>query len=534
MANTHTTLNSLFTAIANAIRSKNGNTQTIVADNFPTEIENLKTNFDYINNMVTVISDYQFQNQTELASVNCNNLISIGASAFENCPNLSIIELPNTVTSIGENAINDCPYVVVFSKHASQPDTWNANWNPDNRPVIYGDPVETWDISATENDNVVAELYPNGDMYTLVIRGSGQMTDWSYSGAVPWGHGSSYNDNIISAIICENITNIGESCFENCENLISIFLPQSLITINSFAFHYCPNLEYIFIPKNINNINLEGVFAYCQKLIYEVDENNKIYKSIDNDLYSKDGTKLIAVSGTKTELNIPEGVTTLGDDYTYRSQNLIKITIPSTIQYWQSTGEAYNLTTVEISENNPYLKSINNAIYSKDGKIFYAFYPYSATNFEVPNGVEQLSDHAFAAHDNLTSITLPESIKIIGYEAFMGCSGLTDITIPSQVTEIEFYTFGGCYSLTNIILPDGLIIIGDSAFAWCEGLSSITISNKVTSIGYRAFADDTALTTINYNGTMAEWNAITKDDAWDDNTGNYTIYCTDGNIPKAS
>ena len=38
MANTHTSLSSLFTDIANAIREKTGNTASIVADNFPNVI----------------------------------------------------------------------------------------------------------------------------------------------------------------------------------------------------------------------------------------------------------------------------------------------------------------------------------------------------------------------------------------------------------------------------------------------------------------------------------------------------------------
>ena len=166
-----------------------------------------------------------------MASVNCNNLVSIGTRAFENCPNLSIIELPNTVTSIGANAINDCPYVVVFSKHSSQPSSWNVNWNPDNRPVIWGEgnPIETWDVSNSENDNVIAELYPNGnDRYTLVIRGKGQMnTELIIS--KPW---YSYTHKIITGIICEGVTNVNYGCFFDCENLTSIFLPQSLMLID--------------------------------------------------------------------------------------------------------------------------------------------------------------------------------------------------------------------------------------------------------------------------------------------------------------
>ena len=41
MANTYTSLSGLFTAIANAIRAKKGTTDTIVADNFPSEIESI-------------------------------------------------------------------------------------------------------------------------------------------------------------------------------------------------------------------------------------------------------------------------------------------------------------------------------------------------------------------------------------------------------------------------------------------------------------------------------------------------------------
>ena len=43
MANTHTTLTSLFSDIADAIRTKTGGTDTIVADDFPNVINELNT-----------------------------------------------------------------------------------------------------------------------------------------------------------------------------------------------------------------------------------------------------------------------------------------------------------------------------------------------------------------------------------------------------------------------------------------------------------------------------------------------------------
>lgn len=46
MPNTHTTLSSLFSDIANAIRAKTGSQSQIVADNFPSEIANIPTGVD--------------------------------------------------------------------------------------------------------------------------------------------------------------------------------------------------------------------------------------------------------------------------------------------------------------------------------------------------------------------------------------------------------------------------------------------------------------------------------------------------------
>jgi hypothetical protein len=60
MANTYTTLTDLFTGIADAIRIKNNSTEPIIADNFPNEINNLRTGFDYSNLNVTSIPDYAF------------------------------------------------------------------------------------------------------------------------------------------------------------------------------------------------------------------------------------------------------------------------------------------------------------------------------------------------------------------------------------------------------------------------------------------------------------------------------------------
>ena len=41
------------------------------------------------------------------------------------------------------------------------------------------------------------------------------------------------------------------------------------------------------------------------------------------------------------------------------------------------------------------------------------------------------------------------------------------------------------------------------------------------------------LTSITFNGTKAQWNAISKGYGWNFYTGNYTVHCTDGDMDIA-
>lgn len=62
-------------------------------------------------------------------------------------------------------------------------------------------------------------------------------------------------------------------------------------------------------------------------------------------------------------------------------------------------------------------------------------------------------------------------------------------------------------------------------------------SYSVTGIGaweepLRAFRNCSSLTSILYGGTVAEWETIEKGTRWDENTGKYSVTCTDGTVEK--
>lgn len=154
------------------------------------------------------------------------------------------------------------------------------------------------------------------------------------------------------------------------------------------------------------------------------------------------------------------------------------------------------------------------------------------TSLVMQNNVKIIAREAFSDCGGLTSITIPDSVTSIGDGAFAGCSGLTSVTIGNSVTSIGVSAFGGCTGLMSITIPDSVTSIGFRTFAYCSGLTSVTIGNGVTSISYEAFSSCNYLKRIEFAGTIAQWNKINKYDRWDNSTGAYKIYCTDGTIDK--
>ena len=87
-----------------------------------------------------------------------------------------------------------------------------------------------------------------------------------------------------------------------------------------------------------------------------------------------------------------------------------------------------------------------------------------------------------------------------------------------------------CKSLETVTLPKKLETLSSKAFAYCESLTSITVPASVTSIGNGCFQGDKNLKIINFEGTKAQWESITKGDNWNFSVGTDVVHCSDGNV----
>lgn len=87
---------------------------------------------------VQSIGDSAFQDCPSLASVSLpSTLFEIGNYAFEGCEALTEIVIPLSVSWVGGYCFDNCSSLSIYLEAISTPETWDSDWNVDNRPVTY-------------------------------------------------------------------------------------------------------------------------------------------------------------------------------------------------------------------------------------------------------------------------------------------------------------------------------------------------------------------------------------------------------------
>ena len=101
---------------------------------------------------------------------------------------------------------------------------------------------------------------------------------------------------------------------------------------------------------------------------------------------------------------------------------------------------------------------------------------------------------------------------------------------------LESMSVGWLLPINNVIIEDGITSIGEYTFTNIK-LDSITISESIVSIAdnvfYNCISNSADVVEINYNGSMEQWNSITKGDNWCNETSMkyiQSINCSDGKV----
>ena len=116
----------------------------------------------------------------------------------------------------------------------------------------------------------------------------------------------------------------------------------------------------------------------------------------------------------------------------------------------------------------------------------------------------------------------------VGFSAFDSNTQVVTLVSPNNVIKIDEYAFIGS-SLKSVYL-ESVTTINEAGFANCTQLTSVVLSKKLTYLGTAAFAGCTSLNSIEFKGTIAEWNSVTKGDAWKDGVLATYVQCSDGRV----
>lgn len=157
---------------------------------------------------------------------------------------------------------------------------------------------------------------------------------------------------------------------------------------------------------------------------------------------------------------------------------------------------------------------------------------YNVKEFAIPDGTPEIEAYAFDGFDTIESFIIPDSVTGIGDNAFAYCDELKSITIPENVKWIGSNAFRDCEKLETVTIKGDISELYRWTFLDCERLKSVTIPASVTRIDDEAFMRCNKLTDIYYDGTMEQWEEISKTYKWDVSFDEYTVHCSDGDITE--
>ena len=451
---------------------------------------------------VTTIGDSAFEDCSSLISIEIpENVEEIETTAFRGCSNLNTIKFIGSAPQIQDNSFENVIATVYYPANDS---SWTEEIRQDYGGTLTWKTYTTADIvdSGTCGEDVTWTLDSEG---LLTIGGTGDMTNYTASSECPW---YSESASIVSVVVEDGVTNIGNYAFENLDNLTTATLGSSVTTIGESAFYRCASLNHVNIPDSVTTIE-RGAFYGCRSL-----ESIVIPASV-----TTIGGSAFYGCSSLTSANIPNGITRIGWGMFYGCSGLTNITIPKNVEYIENDAFSYcsNLSEINFECSVPVIWDesfyqvtatayypANDSSWTEEVRKNYGgtltWKIYGGDNVDsgtcgenvtwvldkngvlTISGTGEMERYASASQwpwykkrDEVVSIVIEDGVTTIGYSAFENFIHLTNIEIPDSMTEIYWGAFENCSSLTQINIPRSVSYVGYHVFYGCSSLKAIYV-----------------------------------------------------------
>lgn len=328
-----------------------------------------------------------------------------GSETFES------VTVPASVEEIEDNAFFNCSFLEVVNHSSLDIVIGSSTHGGIARSAII---VTTHKGEVTNNDGL--KIYKNDETTILIeYKGNEKVVRIPDGVETIKKHAFYYTDGMYQVIIPSSVTTIEDYAFYNCSDLLSIVCLNTEINLNGNAFTYCGNTK---------------------ERVYSLDDSQLAF---DGDFIVYQGN-LLKYVGEDSAINLPEGYTSIGDNFASNNSNIESVVIPV--------------------------------------------------------GYTSIGTSAFGSCRNLKSITLPETLKEIKGSAFAGCTSLESVAIPNSVTSLYSGAFKGCSALSELYIGTGLTALNNEVFANCTSLESVIIPDTISSFTGLTFTGCTSLKTV--------------------------------------
>ncbi|MCD8316830.1 MAG: leucine-rich repeat protein [Eggerthellaceae bacterium] len=313
-----------------------------------------------------------------------------------------------------------------------------------------------------EGDNATWTLGEDG---VLTISGTGDMADYPSASQIPW---YTYRSSIVSVVINEGITSVGDGAFYKCSEIADVSLPSTVTYIGEKAFSNCSALTSIDFPTGLTYI---GSYAFQQCGLTSVIIPTGVTSISDKAFY---------FNASLTEVILPNTITNIGTMAFGTCTSLYTIMFP--VQLFDSlvtvSGTAFNGdTNIEVIYTNA--DSVDAFWNAADASVYQAAYAPLFTNRytslevfphleEIPTLDEELAalkalvEQAQSAYPESSSANYTASTWSAFYGSLQSASDLLDAENPTLISIVEAY-FSLDYYMHSLIDISGLKDLIDQA-----------------------------------------------------------------------
>jgi len=466
-----------------------------------------------LSTLITELPDGAFKQCRQLQSIVIpDTVIKLGIETFKDCSSLQSVILPKFIIEIPNDfcwgcnllSINIPPKVTNIGYRA-------LNYNANLKHVIVPGNVKTlgWQV-----------FYNCYSLKSLVFQeGVEEIQDDLFA----------YANNLLDIVLPDSLTKIGRQQFSGgpsvcvyhkssiprtgqsanslpidctykqcssavgCCNSQSFVLLSPNIILNDGDFSQCHNMEVAVIPNGVSSLP-SNVFRSCEKLEYV---------ALPSTL-TLIGEAVFGMSKLK-EMNVPEGVLTIGTQFCIYCDALNSVYVPNTLSTFFSlaNGAFYGCSSLR-ALNIPNVPALSGTcsectslVYLQlgDGVMEIGNDPFTSAPVTCVNYDNTIYRHGalnYGFHLPTTTICplKPEECKA---EEFVNCcKNKEDVYIASGITSIPSWSFQNCHSMKRVTLPSSLQTIESNAFSY-SSIEVITIPDTVLSMGSSAFSNCASL-----------------------------------------